>query len=80
LIDWQNGLGAIHLAAKEGHIDIVNELLSRGVDVNTSTNVNCCDFLVLFIPCLLPLCTSFSNKSRDICIFLLCNLLKMLIL
>jgi len=40
LVDWlQNGLGAIHLASKEGHIDIVSELLSRGVDVNTATNV-----------------------------------------
>jgi len=67
----QNGLGAIHLAAKEGHIDIVNELLSRGVDVNTSTNVNFFPFFLLFIPFLLLFAFfRVSNESHSICIFL----------
>ena len=36
---WQNGLTALHLAAKEGHATIVHILLSRGADVLAATKV-----------------------------------------
>lgn len=35
----QNGLNALHLAAKEGHKDLVEELLDRGAPVDSSTKV-----------------------------------------
>lgn len=35
----QNGLNALHLAAKEGHVDLVQELLDRGASVDSSTKV-----------------------------------------
>lgn len=35
----QNGLNALHLAAKEGHTDLVEELLERGAPVDSSTKV-----------------------------------------
>ena len=37
----QNGLTALHLAAKEGHDTVVHILLSRGADVLAATRV--CD-------------------------------------
>ena len=33
----QNGLNALHLASKEGHVDVVSELLSRGAAVDAAT-------------------------------------------
>uniref|UniRef100_A0A8C2D3G2 Ankyrin 2 n=1 Tax=Cyprinus carpio TaxID=7962 RepID=A0A8C2D3G2_CYPCA len=33
----QNGLNALHLAAKEGHVDLVQELLDRGSSVDSAT-------------------------------------------
>lgn len=38
----QNGLNALHLAAKEGHVHIVKELLARGASVNAATKVTRC--------------------------------------
>lgn len=38
----QNGLNALHLASKEGHINIVMELLDRGALVDGATKV--CSF------------------------------------
>ena len=35
----QNGLNALHLASKEGHINIVTELLKRGASVEAATKV-----------------------------------------
>ena len=35
----QNGLTALHFASKEGHEDIVTELLVRGADVDALTEV-----------------------------------------
>ncbi|XP_060661069.1 ankyrin-3 isoform X1 [Drosophila nasuta] len=32
-----NGLNALHLAAKDGFVDICNELLKRGINVNSAT-------------------------------------------
>lgn len=34
-----NGLNALHLASKEGHVPIVTELLRRGANVNAATKV-----------------------------------------
>lgn len=34
-----NGLNALHLASKEGHVPVVTELLRRGANVNTATKV-----------------------------------------
>ena len=36
---FQNGLNALHLASKEGHINIVTELLKRGANVEAATKV-----------------------------------------
>lgn len=36
---YQNGLNALHLASKEGHVEIVSELIQRGVDVDAATKV-----------------------------------------
>lgn len=35
----QNGLNALHLAAKEGHVNVVTELIKRGANVNAATKV-----------------------------------------
>lgn len=37
---FQNGLNAVHLAAKEGHVNVVTELLSRGANVDGATKVS----------------------------------------
>jgi hypothetical protein len=34
LFFFQNGLNALHLAAKEGHVGVVKELLSRGAKID----------------------------------------------
>lgn len=36
---FQNGLNALHLAAKEGHVGLVQELLGRGSSVDSATKV-----------------------------------------
>lgn len=33
----QNGLNALHLAAKDGHLEVVRELLKRGAVVDAAT-------------------------------------------
>ena len=37
---FQNGLNALHLASKEGHVNIVTELLRRGANVEAATKVS----------------------------------------
>ena len=37
---FQNGLNALHLASKEGHVNIVTELLKRGANVDAATKVS----------------------------------------
>lgn len=34
---FQNGLNALHLASKDGHVEIVRELLKRGAIVDAAT-------------------------------------------
>jgi FOG: Ankyrin repeat len=34
---FQNGLNALHLASKDGHINVVTELLKRGAVVDAAT-------------------------------------------
>ena len=34
---FQNGLNALHLASKEGHVSVVEELLSRGAKIDAAT-------------------------------------------
>lgn len=36
-IGFQNGLNALHLAAKDGHVQVVQELLKRGAIVDAAT-------------------------------------------
>ncbi|XP_026208466.1 ankyrin-2b isoform X3 [Anabas testudineus] len=36
-LEEENGLNALHLAAKEGHVDLVQELLDRGAAVDSAT-------------------------------------------
>lgn len=35
----QNGLNALHLASKEGHVEVVAELLKLGATVDAATKV-----------------------------------------
>ena len=52
----QNGLNALHLASKEGHVNIVTELIDRGAFVDAATKVRC--YIVCFICTLLMMmCT-----------------------
>jgi ankyrin len=48
-----NGLNALHLASKEGHVAVVTELLKRGANVNAATKVritfNICLLLIIFL-------------------------------
>lgn len=37
---FQNGLNALHLASKEGFVDVVRELLKRGANVDSATKVS----------------------------------------
>jgi len=37
---FQNGLNALHLASKEGHVEVVAELLKLGADVDAATKVS----------------------------------------
>ena len=37
IFHFQNGLNALHLASKEGHLEVVQELLRRGAGVNFTT-------------------------------------------
>jgi len=37
---WQNGNTSLHVAAAEGHLDVVRYLLSTGLDVNLQNKVS----------------------------------------
>lgn len=36
----QNGLNALHLASKEGHVEVVAELIKHGANVDAATKVS----------------------------------------
>ena len=40
----QNGLNALHLASKEGHVEVVSELLQREASVDAATKVSATHF------------------------------------
>lgn len=52
LIQLQIGVTGLHLAAKEGHVDVVSELVKHGARVDAATRVRaiilwtCLEFLV----------------------------------
>lgn len=37
IFEFQNGLNALHLASKDGHKEVVAELLKRGANVDAAT-------------------------------------------
>lgn len=39
LLSLQNGLNALHLASKEGHVEVVAELIKQGANVDAATKV-----------------------------------------
>lgn len=43
----QNGLNALHLASKEGHVEVVAELIQRGASVDAATKVSQAYLIVL---------------------------------
>ncbi|VDM83395.1 unnamed protein product [Strongylus vulgaris] len=44
-----NGLNALHLASKEGHSEVVRELLKRGAHVDSATKVCICTVEKIFV-------------------------------
>lgn len=38
-LSFQNGLNALHLASKEGHVEVVAELIKQGANVDAATKV-----------------------------------------
>jgi len=46
----QNGLNALHLASKEGHVEVVSELIQRGASVDAATKVSQAHVIVLLAP------------------------------
>ncbi len=39
VLSLQNGLNALHLASKEGHVEVVAELIKHGANVDAATKV-----------------------------------------
>lgn len=37
---FQSGLNCLHLASKEGHVDVVTELIKRDIPINQPTKVS----------------------------------------
>ena len=48
---FQSGIGAIHMAAREGHTDIVTYLIQQGADINTSSVVSRVLCLLYYLLC-----------------------------
>lgn len=47
----RQGIASVHLAAQEGHVDMVSLLLSRNANVNLSNKVTFFFFSLQSIPC-----------------------------
>jgi len=54
-------LNALHLASKEGHVNIVTELIDRGAFVDAATKV-CC-YMICFICLMLMMCTQYCKLN-----------------
>lgn len=68
----QNGLNALHLASKEGHVKMVLELLHHGIDLETTTKVLSPTTPTplggrLIMCCIkVPVSNDIEDKARDI--------------
>lgn len=51
----QNGLNALHLAAKEGHVEVVAELIKLGASVDAATKVRPSSLVFTFCSSFIPL-------------------------
>lgn len=65
-----NGLNALHLASKEGHVPVVTELLRRGANVNTATKVLIFIIIIIIILFENNLFFPFYRKETLHCILL----------
>lgn len=68
-ISFQNGLNAVHLAAKEGHVNVVTELLSRGANVDGATKVSFHNDILSLLADILKgqLCSLNTGKTFSLC-------------
>lgn len=58
----RQGIASVHLAAQEGHVDMVSLLLSRNANVNLSNKVT--SFLFFFCKAYNPMEIKSSEKSK----------------
>uniref|UniRef100_A0A8C5XKN4 Ankyrin 3 n=1 Tax=Microcebus murinus TaxID=30608 RepID=A0A8C5XKN4_MICMU len=63
----QNGLNALHLASKEGHVEVVSELLQREANVDAATKVSITYLIVLqYLPNPMQIQSSKGNTALHI--------------
>lgn len=61
----QNGLNALHLASKEGHVEVVSELIQRGASVDAATKVSL-SYLIVLLFTLMARAQGVSQLITDI--------------
>lgn len=61
----QNGLNALHLASKEGHVEVVSELIQRGASVDAATKVSR-SYLIVLLFTLMAWAQGVSQLITDI--------------